>query len=110
MDNYIFGIKKEDFLNKNFCKVIDGIAGAGKSSIIDNFLKNNNINYLRTTSTNQLKIDAAKRYEIDYNNYSSISSLIFDIESILNETYELDDLEEVSKRLAELNYYNNTNK
>ena len=35
MDNYIFGIKKEDFLNKNFCKVIDGMAGAGKSSIID---------------------------------------------------------------------------
>ena len=55
-------------------------------------------------------IEVLKRYEIDYNNYSSISSLIFDIESILNETYELDDLEEVSKRLAELNYYNNTNK
>ena len=65
MDNYIFGIKKEDFLNKNIIKIIDGIAGAGKSSIIDNFLKNNNINYLRTTSTNQLKIDAAKRYEIE---------------------------------------------
>ena len=65
MDNYIFGIKKEDFLNKNIIKIIDGIAGAGKSSIIDNFLKNNNINYLRTTSTNQLKIDAAKRYDIE---------------------------------------------
>lgn len=65
MNDYIFGIKKDDFLNKNIIKIIDGIAGAGKSSIIDDFLKNNNINYLRTTSTNQLKIDAAKRYEIE---------------------------------------------
>ena len=33
-----------------------------------------------------------------------------DIEQILNEEKDIDDLEEVSKSLAEINYYNNTNK
>ncbi len=51
-----------------------------------------------------------KRYGIDYNKYGSLGSLIFDIEQILNEQTDIEDLEEVSKRLSELNYYNNTNK
>ena len=32
------------------------------------------------------------------------------IEEILNEEVDVDDLEEVSLKLSELNYYNNTNK
>lgn len=56
------------------------------------------------------EVDVLKRYNIDYNRYVSLSSLIFDIENILNEESDIDDLEEVSKRLSELNYYNNTNK
>ncbi len=56
------------------------------------------------------QIEVLKRYNIDYNKYASLSSLIFDIEEILNEETDIEDLEEVSKRLAELNYYNNTNK
>lgn len=59
-------------------------------------------------SDNEVKI--LKRYDINYQNYASLSSLIFDIESILNEEADIEDLEEVSRRLAELNYYNNTNK
>ena len=55
-------------------------------------------------------VEVLRRYNIDYNKYISLSSLIFDIESILNEDTDVDDLEEVSRRLAELNYYNNTNK
>lgn len=55
-------------------------------------------------------VEILRRYNIDYNKYVSLSSLIFDIESILNEDTDVDDLEEVSRRLAELNYYNNTNK
>ncbi len=55
-------------------------------------------------------IEVLKRYNIDYKKYSSLSSLIFDLEEILNEQYDIDDLEEVSKRLSEFNYYNNTNK
>ena len=59
-------------------------------------------------SDNQVQI--LKRYGIDYNKYVSLESLIFDIEQILNEETNIEDLEEVSKRLSELNYYNNTNK
>lgn len=56
------------------------------------------------------EVNILKRYDINYQNYASLSSLIFDIESILNEEADIEDLEEVSRRLAELNYYNNTNK
>lgn len=56
------------------------------------------------------QIDVLKRYNIDYNNYCSLQSLIFGIEEVLNEEIVAEDLEEVSQKLAELNYYNNTNK
>lgn len=59
-------------------------------------------------SDNQIMV--LKRYGIDYNKYTTIKSLIFDIERILNEETDLEDLDEVSKNLAELDYYNNTNK
>lgn len=59
-------------------------------------------------SDNDIKI--LERYEINYNNYVSLGSLIFDIESILNESSDVEELEEISKKLSELNYYNNTNK
>lgn len=56
------------------------------------------------------QIEVLKRNGIVYNKYASLSSLIFDIEKVLNEEEIIEDLEEVSKNLAELNYYNNTNK
>jgi len=56
------------------------------------------------------QIEVLKRYDIDYSKYTSLSSLIFDIEEILNEEADIQDLEEVSGRLAEINYYNYTNK
>lgn len=56
------------------------------------------------------QIDVLKRYNIDYNNYGFLQSLIFGIEEVLNEEIVAEDLEEVSQKLAELNYYNNTNK
>ena len=61
----IFDIDEQDFLNPEKVKIIDGIAGAGKSSAIDKFFKDRNIKYLRTTSTNALKRDAERRYSID---------------------------------------------
>ena len=45
------------------------------------------------------QIDVLKKYDIDYTKYSSISSLIFEIEEILNYETDLDDLEEVKKYL-----------
>lgn len=56
------------------------------------------------------QINVLKRYNIDYKKYNSIKSLIFEIENILNEETDLEDLEAVSESLAEINYYNNTNK
>lgn len=56
------------------------------------------------------QIEVLKRYGIDYKKYSSLNSLIFEIEEILNYETNARDLEEISLRLSELNYYNNTNK
>ncbi len=56
------------------------------------------------------QIEVLKRYNIDYKNFNSLQSLIFKIEEVLNEEVVKEDLEEVSRSLAELNYYNNTNK
>ena len=51
------------------------------------------------------------KYDIDINKYTSISGLIYDIEDLLNNSFEeLDDLEWVSQTISEYNYYNNTNK
>lgn len=51
------------------------------------------------------------KYQINYKACTSISQLIFMIEEYLNDSYEeLDDLDNLSKRLAEYNYYQNTNK
>jgi len=49
------------------------------------------------------------RYNINYKKYSSLKSLIFDIEQILNEE-EIKELEDISKKLSEINYYEYTNK
>ena len=56
------------------------------------------------------QIEVLKRYDIDYKKYISLNSLIFEIEEILNNDVDANDLEEVSSRPSELNYYNNTNK
>lgn len=60
----IFTISEKDFLDPEKVKIIDGIAGAGKSSIIDCFFKKTKIPYMRVTSTNALKRDAERRYGI----------------------------------------------
>ena len=46
---------------------------------------------------------------INYKNYSNLSSLLFEIEEYLNNE-ENDELEEVSRQLAEIHYYSETNK
>lgn len=52
-----------------------------------------------------------ERYNINYQKYNSVKSLIFEIEDILNEDSDnLEDLDELSRRLSEINYYNYTNK
>lgn len=55
-------------------------------------------------SNNEIKI--LEKYNVNYNNYDSLSSLIFD----LNEIEGDDDLEQLAIELSEFNYYNNQNK
>lgn len=55
-------------------------------------------------SNNEIKI--LEKYNVNYNNYDSLSSLIFE----LNEIEGDDDLEELAIELSEFNYYNNQNK
>ena len=56
-------------------------------------------------------IEVLYRYKFDYRNYSSLSALIFDIDSYLNDNIEgVDDLEEVLIRLSEMHYYKDINK
>lgn len=56
----------------------------------------------------QIKI--LKRYQIEYQNYSDLASLLFEIEQCLNEVPNADDLEMVSEQLSEIYYYQETRK
>ena len=56
------------------------------------------------------QIELLKKYNIDYEKHATLSSLIFEIEEILNYESDLDDLESLSEELSEINYYNYTNK
>ena len=55
-------------------------------------------------SNNEVK--TLEKYNVNYNNYDNLSSLIFD----LNEIDGDDDLEQLAIELSEFNYYNNQNK
>jgi len=50
------------------------------------------------------------KYNIDYNSCKNLSELIFLIEDYLEDSDELVDLEELSIKLSEFNYYQNTDK
>lgn len=60
--NNIFNVSRETWLDASRVKILDGIAGSGKSSAIDAFLKAEGVEYVRLTSTNKLKRDALARY------------------------------------------------
>jgi len=55
------------------------------------------------------EVDVLKRNEIDYEKYTSVSELLYDIDEILNYTDD-EELEVVSENISERNYYLNTNK
>ena len=72
----------------------------------DMFLKKHNNIYISDKEN-----DILKKYDIDVDKYKDIKELIYDIEYIINDSYEeLEDLIWVSEKLSEFNYYNNTNK
>jgi len=56
------------------------------------------------------QIDVLDRYDIEYKS-KSIDSLMFEIDEILNDSYdELLDLEDIASEISEFNYYHNTKK
>lgn len=57
------------------------------------------------------EITILEKYNISYENCTSLEELIFKIENYLNSSSEvLEDLEGISQRLSEFQYYNYTNK
>ena len=55
------------------------------------------------------QISVLDKNHINYKNHGNLSSLLFEIEEYLNDE-ENDELEEVSRQLAEVHYYSETNK
>ena len=74
----IFSFTEQQFLDPNLVKVVYGVAGRGKSSIINDFFQSRRIPYLWTTSTNKLKRDAMERYGC---NASTVCSALFTSEN-----------------------------
>ena len=58
------------------------------------------------------QIEILKNHNINYEEYNTLSSLIFAIEYIndVGGYMDITDIDELSKQLAEQNYYNNTEK
>lgn len=56
------------------------------------------------------EISVLEKYHIHYRNALSLKEVLFLIENMLNEDSSLADLEEISKSIAERDYYMNTNK
>lgn len=74
----VFSFSEADFLNPDLVKVVYGVAGRGKSSVINDFFQSRNIPYLWTTSTNKLKRDAQERYGCEA---STVCSALFTSEN-----------------------------
>lgn len=65
------------------------------------FIKSNNL------MLNQKQIDVLKNYGIDYT--QNIKMILYEIDEILNNDYD-EVLDEISREIAEMDYYHNTNK
>ena len=55
------------------------------------------------------QVSVLKRCGINYENYTNLEELLFDIEEILNSSYD-EELDLVSNQIAELRYYKDTKK
>src|SRR5574344_3079672 len=71
----VFSISLRDFFDKDKVKVFHGVAGRGKSSVINRVLMMFRVLFLWTTSTNKLKRDAQKRYDCKA---STVCSALFE--------------------------------
>lgn len=56
------------------------------------------------------QVSILRLYGFDINKYSDTKQLIFELNSYLNESEEIPELEEILYEIAEFDYYNNTTK
>lgn len=56
------------------------------------------------------EIEVLNKYKIDFNKYNTLKSILLEIEEILNYEDYYDDLDQISKTIAERDYYLNSNK
>lgn len=70
----VFSFTDADFLDASKVKVVHGVAGRGKSSVVNSFLQSHCEDFLWTTSTNKLKRDAIERYNCEA---STVCSALF---------------------------------
>ena len=56
------------------------------------------------------EIGVLDKYSINYKNCNSLKEILFYVEEILNDDPSFDDLENISKSIAERDYYANSNK
>ena len=73
--------------------------------MLSNMLKD--VGKIMLTSKEMTILD---RYDINYRNVNSLKELIFLVEKVLSEEDYPEDLEDVSRSIAERDYYQNTNK
>ncbi len=73
--------------------------------MLSNMLKD--VGKIMLTSKEMTVLD---RYDINYRNVNSLKELIFLVEKVLSEEDYPEDLEDVSRSIAERDYYQNTNK
>jgi len=75
------------------------------SNVEHNFMKHRDNGLLLS----DYQVDVLTRNNINYNEHCNMSSLLFEIEECLNEE-ENDELEEISRQIAEIHYYSETHK
>lgn len=59
---------------------------------------------------NDYQIEVLRRNGFNYEQYSNLSELIFDLDNYLNSGNDDEELEYITDFLSELHYYNETNK
>ena len=57
------------------------------------------------------EIEILERYDIPYKNCNSLKDIIYEVESVINDSDVVDEeLEDISASIADRDYYQNTNK
>lgn len=83
---------------------------------IEELIKEQKADFLKKTSKglmlNDYERETLKKYGINYESYSKLSDIVFEIERVINENYdyEMDDLIDLSMNLSERSYYEEVNK